>query len=125
MSTLSQKSSQSGTNDIFIGKDGVLALSYGRESYAEIISDRIRTLKGELPLDRDVGIDYFGTIFKSISRTNIWKHYVKTAIESLPFVSGIMEFNSSYDPSSRVLSFSITVVTDDGVVTVSEQDKMS
>lgn len=124
MTTLSQKTDEGGVNDIFIDDDGVLAMSHGRTSYADIIADRIRTIKGELPLDKDVGIDYFGTIFKSVSRSNIWRHYVKSAIEKLPFVIGITEFYSSFNPSTKILSYSISVNTDEGIVEISGKDNM-
>ena len=99
-------------------------MSHGRTSYADIIADRIRTIKGELPLDKDVGIDYFGTIFKSVSRSNIWKHYVRSAIEELPFVIGITEFSFSFNLSTKILSYSISVNTDEGIVDISGKDNM-
>lgn len=111
--------SQSPTNDLYIGSDGQLSVTSGRLSYADTISDTIRTLKGEIQLDASIGIDYMGTVFKSISRTYIWKHYVTTAINALPFVKSILSFDASYVSQSRTMNYSLSVSTDDGVVQVS------
>ena len=118
MLTLAQRTTVDGINDIYIDSRGVLAMSSGKESYADIISDRVRTIKGELPLNTDLGIDYFGTVFKSVTRLNIWKHYVKASIEELPFVLGITEFNASYNSSTKNLKYRIGVKTDEGTVTI-------
>ena len=111
--------SQSPTNDMFIGPDGVLSVTTGRLSYADIISDTIRTMKGEIQLDKNIGIDYMGTVFRSVSRVYIWKHYVTKAIGALPFVKSIVSFEASYISQSRIMNYSLVVQTDDGIVEVS------
>lgn len=111
--------SQSSDNDMSIGPDGILSVTAGRLSYADIISDTIRTMKGEIQLDKNLGIDYMGTVFKSVSRVYIWKHYVTKAIGALPFVKSILSFDASYISQSRTMKYSISVQTDDGIVEVS------
>lgn len=111
--------SQSPDNDMFIGPDGILSVTTGRLSYADIISDTIRTMKGEIQLDKNLGIDYMGTVFKSVSRVYIWKHYVSKAIGALPFVKSILSFDASYISQSRTMNYKLVVQTDDGIVEVS------
>ncbi len=111
--------SQSSTNDMFIRPDGVLSITTGRLSYADIISDTIRTMRGEIQLDKNIGIDYMGTVFKSVSRVYIWKHYVTKAIGALPFVKSIVSFDASYISQSRIMNYSLVIQTDNGIVEVS------
>lgn len=111
--------SQSSTNDMFIGSDGVLSITTGRLSYADIISDTIRTMRGEIQLDKNIGIDYMGTVFKSVSRVYIWKHYVTKSIDALPFVKSIVSFDASYISKSRIMNYRLVIQTDNGIVEVS------
>lgn len=102
-----------------IDSDGILSVTNGRLSYADIIADTIRTLKGEIQLDENIGIDYMGTVFRSVSRTHIWKYYVSQAIEAMPFVQGIISFEASYVSKTKVMNYKLVVQTDDGTVEVS------
>lgn len=111
--------SQSSTNDMSIDADGILSVTTGRLSYADIIADIIRTLKGEIQLDENIGIDYMGTVFKSVSRTHIWKYYVSQAIEALPFVHGIVSFDASYVSKTKAMNYKLVIQTDAGAVEVS------
>lgn len=111
--------SQSSTNDMYIRPDGVLSVTTGRLSYADIISNTIRTMRGEIQLDKNIGIDYMGTVFRSVSRTYIWKYYVTKAIGALPFVKSIVSFEASYISQSRTMNYSLVIQTDDGIVEVS------
>lgn len=114
MKTLTQNSS----NDIAIDANGQLALNKGRNAYADIVANIIRTLKGEIQLDPDAGIDYMGTVFKSITRLDIWKYYVTQQIQELGFIQGITKFDASYDSGTKILTYSLVVTTDKGVVEV-------
>ena len=116
--TLAQSSDNLSINDLTIDANGVLSVVDGKLSYADIISDVIRTLKGEILLAPDVGIDYFGTIFKSIARLNIWKFHVRSSIEALDFVTNIVSFDANYNTRTKVLTYKLTVATDLGSVEV-------
>lgn len=108
-----------GTRDISIGPSGVFVIANELESYADIINSIISTLKGEIRLDANAGIDYFGTIFTSVSRQNIWEHFVREAVEGLEFVKSISRFTSKYIPRSKTMEYEMTVITDFGEVEVS------
>lgn len=119
--TLKQSNSGLAINDISIDGNGLLSTVGGKLSYADIVSGIIRTMKGEIQLEPDAGIDYFGTVFKSIARLNIWKFFVRSAIESLDFVVSIQSFDASYNTRTKVLSYKLVIETDLGGVTVSNQ----
>lgn len=107
-------------NDIAIDGDGLISVSVGKKAYAEIIASMVRTLLGEIQLDPSIGIDYMGTVFRSVSRISVWKHFVKTALERLPFVTGVLSFDASYKPASRTMEYVLKVSTDGGLVEVSQ-----
>lgn len=116
--TLAQSSDNLSVNDLTIDANGVLSVVDGKLSYADIISDVIGTLKGEILLDPDVGIDYLGTIFKSIARLNIWKFYVRSSVEALDFVTNIVSFDADYNTRTKLLTYKLVVATDLGAVEV-------
>lgn len=115
MKTIAESGS---THDIGVDENGVIALSEGKQAYAEIIGCVLRTLLGEIQLDPSVGIDYLGTVFKSVARTGVWKHYATKAIESLPFVETVVSFDTQWRQSTRTMDFVIVVKTDEGIVEV-------
>lgn len=108
-----------GNRDISISPNGVFAIAGERDSYADIINSIVSTLKGEIRLDANVGIDYFGTIFTSVSRQNIWEHFVREAVEGLEFVKSISKFTSKYTQSTKTMEYEMTVITDFGEVEIS------
>ena len=106
------------THDLSIGSDGVLALSSGLDAYAEIVEAEVSTLKGEILTDPGIGIDYMGTVFKSVSKTHIWKYLVTQAVSALPFVVGIQSFTATFDSINRTMKYALSVLTDYGIVEV-------
>lgn len=115
------------TNDIethTVTKDGVtkryLSFNTGKQAYADIIGDTIRTVSGELQLDVNRGVPYFETMFKSVNGIDIWKDDVRKIMNGLSFVKSIVSFDVSWDPLSRKLNYEMVVETDDGEVTVGQ-----
>ena len=115
MTTLTRTGS---TYDLSIGEDGILRTSSGIDAYAEIVEANILTLLGEIQLDPRIGIDYMGTVFKTVAKTHIWKYYVVKAIEALPFVKEITSFSASFNSSTKVMNYRLSVLTDHGMVSV-------
>lgn len=118
MNTLSQSPS---TNDIVI-ENGDIKLAFDKEAYAIIIADCIRTLKGEIQLDVELGIPYMETVFTSQSLISKWKASVRRAVMNFPFVDGISYFEASVEsdgPDKRVV-FSMKVMTDKGIIEVTD-----
>ena len=97
-----------------------LSFNTGKQAYADIIGDTIRTVSGELQLDVNRGVPYFETVFKSVNGIDIWKDDVRKIMNGLSFVKSIVSFDVSWDPVSRKLNYEMVVETDDGEVTVGQ-----
>lgn len=115
MTTLAQNS----LNDIFV-HGGSLAIVSGKEAYANVIADVVRTCRGELQLDTGAGVPYFETVFDSVNGIDIWKSEVRKRVLALSFVRSIDSFSASWNTENRILSYSMTVSTDNGTVTISQ-----
>ena len=90
----------------------------GVEAYAVVISDAIRTVRGELQLDTERGVPYFETVFKSVNGIDIWKNDVRKRVLEFPFVKSIDSFDVSY--ANRKLEYTMRLTTDAGDVTVTQ-----
>lgn len=97
-----------------------LSFNTGKQAYADIIGDTIRTVSGELQLDVNRGVPYFETVFKSVNGIDIWKDDVRKIMNGLSFVKSIVSFDVSWDPVSRKLNYKMVVETDEGEVTVGQ-----
>ena len=97
-----------------------LSFNTGKQAYADIIGDTIRTVSGELQLDVNRGVPYFETVFKSVNGIDIWKNDVRKIVNGLSFVKSIVSFDVSWDPVSRKLNYEMVVETDKGEVTVGQ-----
>lgn len=115
MTTLAQNS----LNDIF-AHGGNLAIVSGKEAYANVIADVVRTCRGELQLDTGAGVPYFETVFDSVNGIDIWKSEVRKRVLALSFVRSIDSFSASWNTENRILSYSMTVSTDNDTVTISQ-----
>lgn len=118
MNTISQSPS---THDIVI-EDRDIKLAFDKEAYAIIIGDCIRTLKGEIQLNVELGIPYMETVFTSQSLISKWKASVRRAVMNFPFVDGISYFEASVesDGPDRKVVFSMKVMTDKGIIEVTD-----
>ena len=93
-----------------------LSFNTGKQAYADIIGDTIRTVSGELQLDVNRGVPYFETVFKSVNGIDIWKNDVRKRVLEFPFVKSIDSFDVSY--ANRKLEYTMRLTTDAGDVTV-------
>ena len=112
--------SQTTVNDIFLTSEGDFAMSEGKEAYANVIADVVRTYRGELQLDTGTGVPYFETVFDSVNGIDVWKSEVRKSVLALPFVRSIDSFIASWKSENHILSYSMTVSTDSGTVTISQ-----
>ena len=95
-----------------------LSFNTGKQAYADIIGDAIRTVRGELQLDTGRGVPYFETVFKSVNGIDIWKNDVRKRVLEFPFVKSIDSFDVSY--ANRKLEYTMRLTTDAGDVTVTQ-----
>lgn len=124
MTTFAQISPANDIATHLVTKDGVtkryLSFNTGKQAYANIIGDTVRTVSGELQLDVNRGVPYFETVFKSVNGIDIWKNDVRKIVNGLSFVKSIVSFDVSWEPISRKLKYEMVVETDDGEVTVGQ-----
>ena len=95
-----------------------LSFNNGKQAYADIIGDAIRTVRGELQLDTERGVPYFETVFKSVNGIDIWKNDVRKRVLEFQFVKSIDSFDVSY--ANRKLEYTMRLTTDAGDVTVTQ-----
>ena len=112
--------SQDSHNDIRIGSDGQFATVNGLDAYSAVIANVVRTVRGELQLDTGAGVPYFETVFDSVNGIDIWKSEVRKRVLALSFVRSIDSFSASWKTGNHTLSYSMTVSTDNGTVTISQ-----
>lgn len=110
---------QDASNDIFIDSStSDISTVSGKKAYAIIIRDAVRTLVGELQYNTDVGVPYMETVFDNPSFIGMWKSRVQETVYSFDFVKAITDFTVVFQPSSRILTYSLTFTTDDGDETI-------
>ena len=95
-----------------------LSFNNGKQAFADIIGDAIRTVSGELQLDVNRGVPYFETVFKSVNGIDIWKNDVRKRVLEFQFVKSIDSFDVSY--ANRRLEYTMRLTTDAGDVTVTQ-----
>lgn len=105
--------------DIGIDANGMLAFVSGKDAYANVIANAVRTLTGELQLDVKAGIPWLDSVFNEIGDTSLWEHKVREVVDEFPFVTSIESFTSEYNFSSKTLKYHLEVLTDEGIVEVS------
>ena len=124
MTTLAQTSPANDITTHLVTAGGVtkrhISFNTGKQAYADIIGDTIRTVCGELQLDVNRGVPYFETVFKSVNGIDIWKNDVRKIVNGLSFVKSIVSFDVSWDPLNRKLNYEMVVETDEGKVTVGQ-----
>ena len=124
MTTLAQTSPANDITTHLVTAGGVtkrhISFNTGKQAYADIIGDTVRTVCGELQLDVNRGVPYFETVFKSVNGIDIWKNDVRKIVNGLSFVKSIVSFDVSWDPLNRKLNYEMVVETDEGKVTVGQ-----
>ncbi len=109
------------TTIIHLGK-GQQNLTYGTYAVSQAIRTRLKLLKGEWWEDTEDGLPLFQQILGARgTETNITiaDSLMKSRILGTKDVTGIESFSSNYDSSARKYSYSCTVNTKYGTVTVS------
>ena len=108
-------------NDIRIDHTtGDIAFVKGKDAYAVIIADAVRTVEGELQYNTGYGIPYFSTVFASIGLRGIWRSRVSEIVHAMPFVKSVGRLDVNFDSVSKKLSYSLEVTTDDGELMISQ-----
>lgn len=110
---------QNHKNDIWY-ENGGFATCSGKEAYAQTIEAVIKTLYGEIQVDREYGIPYFNTIWTSVTMLDRWALAVRNAVSELPFVIEIVSFTYSVDSQAHQVNYALEVKVDTGEVVLVE-----
>lgn len=95
--------------DLYIGKDGNLAISLNLFSVMQACQHAAQAQLGEMVLAIDQGVPNFQTIWQDTTNVAQFEAYVRSAILSVPGVTGIDEFTVVV--ADNILSYSATIVT--------------
>jgi hypothetical protein len=100
--------------DRLLGADGDLASASltapaqatvsGTAAVAQHVRIRLGLIKGEVPWDLDLGVDYWGTVFRKGATDVEISAELERVIGGTPGVSSITELVLTRDPSTRQLS---------------------
>lgn len=96
------------TNDIFL-KNGNLAMSENAEATGMVVANRIRTLKGELPLNTEEGIPYLDILQTNNPDLRLLQFYLMSTAKKVPTVIGIN--NLEFKSKNGQLSYTIELET--------------
>ena len=100
-------------NDIYMSNHG-LAMTTGAACQSVIIDSLVRTHKGEIIEDKDLGIDYVGTVFQHPRYIAVWAAQVQSAVKAYSWVEKVEMFEYEYLPEKGQVVWDMTVVTTDG-----------
>ena len=93
------------TNDIHVDDAGNIATLSDAKALANIVYNVDKTNRGECPLDTDLGIDFFGTVFSSPPNLKLFKTQSILETEKLENVIAVDEFSFNYDSENNILKY--------------------
>lgn len=104
------------TRDLFLDSQNNLAMVSDAAALANIMTNVLRTQRGELQFDVQSGIPYLETVFKSRSNISLWKGFMIEAMEALENVIRVKSFDITV--SGNLLTYEAEIETTYGVITV-------
>ena len=103
------------SGDISVDENGrVVRCSSKIESVSQRIKCVLRTIKGELFNNKEMGVDWFGLLGNDVVLSDYVVNRIKSTIESIPDVKSVE--NVSIDVTKRNLSGTFNVVLNDGSI---------
>lgn len=96
-------------NDIFIGKDGNLAIISDIEALVQQIKEAIEVLRDEPIYDKSLGVDYENTVFKGSPNVVAFERQARDQILRIDGVIRIISFEPVVE--NDVLSYTSTIKT--------------
>lgn len=103
-------------NDIFVGPDGNLSISFDIQAAAETAKHFAATLRTEMIHEYDLGIPFFMTAFGSSPAIPQFEAATKQRIRQAPEVVGIRSFETIQ--TGDVLRYTAVIETTYGAVTL-------
>lgn len=108
------------TGDIVIGADGDLVLTTGVDAIEQHLRQRIQTFLGEWFLDSRIGLAYFEHILRKDFNPTVIDSIFKTTILETPGVEDLQAFDIDLEPSTREMTLTFTVKTQEGDIDFSQ-----
>ncbi len=96
-------------NDIYLDKNGNLAISVDLKAVSEIVAQKVKTKLGELIFNTASGIPYFETIWAGTPRALQFQSAIRQASLSLPEVTQVNNF--TFTQTGDVFSYSMNIET--------------
>ena len=104
-------------NDMYL-VEGQVALCEGKARHAEVLASVMRTVRGEIELDIEEGLPFFSTVF-GYRQAEAMAIEIESRARQLDFVKEIRDFRWSVNDQKGTFSYKLTVLTEDGEVTIS------
>lgn len=99
-----------------------LVLIEGTEEIAQILSERLRTYRGECFTDLSLGIPYFQTVFQKNTNINVVADLLKDEIVRSPGVIELQSFDMDFDSQIRKLLVNFRArVNGGGIITINQE----
>lgn len=103
-------------NDLFIGKDGKLAVATGIDAVMFACASAAKAQLNEMIYAYDSGVANFETMWRNSANVAAFEASVRAAISAVEGVAGIQEFTVTVQ--NGVCSYAATIETIYGVVTL-------
>ena len=99
-------------NDLYIGKDGNLAIVNGLEAVLQACQTATRLKLGEAKFNIELGIPYFESVFNGITNLQHYENVLRETLKSVQGVIGILNLNIEVKDNS--LNYSVEIITQFG-----------
>lgn len=105
-----------GNNDIYIARDGNLALNTGLLAVQETCAQAAKAQLGEMVLDTQRGIPNFQTVWNGKPNIAQFEAYLRRTLLGVQGVIGITELTITVESDILTYSASITTIYGSGVI---------
>jgi hypothetical protein len=101
---------------------GDLVIVSGAECLAQYLRTRLRLFAGEWFLDTRLGVPYFEQILVKSPDLSLIETGIKAVVLETPGVLALTAFEMTHDRAARTLTVSFTVSTDDGELSLENEE---
>jgi hypothetical protein len=109
------------TNDLYLDAKGNLAISTSRiEAIRQLIQNKLQTFLGEIAINLDEGVDYFGIVLDNTVPLQAKLIEISNKILEVEGVVGITNSDYSLNDSKTEATFDLTIQTDVGNINLSD-----
>lgn len=98
-----------GDNDIFVGADGALAMTTGRDAVLQCCEHAAKTQLGEMIYAADEGLPNFAAVWNGAPNLPLWESYLRRSLRAVPDVVSVVSV--ALDSAAGVLTYEATIQT--------------